>query len=60
VRAFADQVDLLADGEDVFLATYVFARADAAAVEKPARIKSFERALQREQTSTGNDENVPD
>ena len=50
IRAFALELDLLTDGEDVFLATYVFARPEASATDKPTRVRSFERALQREQS----------
>jgi hypothetical protein len=60
VRAFADQLDLLTDGEDVFLSAYVFPRPESSTVEKPTRVESFERALQREQTAVSNNESVPD
>lgn len=56
VRAFVGQLDLLTDGEDVFLATYVFTRSDASSVEKPTRVESFQRALQSEQTSVDDGE----
>lgn len=48
VRAFVDRNDISVDGEDVFLAQYVFALPEAQSVKPPWRVASFITALARE------------
>jgi hypothetical protein len=50
VRAFAFRGDLLNDAEDVFLALYLFRRPEAAGLEIPDEVDSFQQAVAREES----------
>ncbi len=49
VRAFSYGIKFMSDAHEVFLAIYLFKRPEAAGVNKPYRVKHFERTLAREQ-----------
>jgi hypothetical protein len=55
VRAFAARGDLN-DAEDIFLAVYVFRRAEAKGIEVPHQVESFNRYLEHEVRNKEEDE----
>jgi hypothetical protein len=56
LRAFAMSAGFLCDGEDVFLATHIFAMAEAAGIEKPNSVDSLQHVIRAEEKANGGDD----
>ena len=56
LRADVPRADMMCDGEDVFLALYIFRRPEADGVDMPDNVESFDQGVKRESERKENED----